>query len=98
MQITVPDHVLALLWDVKIQNPLPPEHYSFVIERILELGDVKQVKWMQKVFTKQQIVDTLTVSKRISVKSGNFYAVLYNLPRENLECFRAPFTQKQLRF
>lgn len=98
MKVKIPSKIKSLLWDVDISSIDLEKHYKYVIERIIEYGDVAEVKWMQKTFSKDQIIEILKTSKRISAKSGNFFAIKYNLSKEELECLRNPFTQKQNRF
>lgn len=98
MKTNIPSKIKSLLWDIDISTIDLDKHYKFIIERVIEYGDIEEVKWMQSTFSKDQIIETLKTSKRISAKSGNFFAIKYNLSKEELECLRNPFTQKQNRF
>lgn len=93
----IPD-VEKLLWDVDLNKLSLTNHYIFIIERILEFGDFPEVRWMFKNYSKEQIITVLKQSKRISPKSGNFFANYLNIPKEELQCMKEPFTNKQDRF
>jgi len=69
-----------------------------MIERILELGDETAINWMNQQFTLDQIKEVLITSKRISTKTGIFYAKIYDVNEHKLECIQKPFIQKQNRF
>ena len=94
----LPTYVSEHLWDTNPKNLSPTKHSSFIIERILEYGDKDSVKWMEKNFARQEIIDVLKKSNKISPKTGNFFALFYRVPKEELLCIRKPFTQKQNRF
>jgi hypothetical protein len=94
----IPSHVKEFLWDINLETLSTEKHYKFIIERVLEFGDEEAMKWMIKTYTKEQIIEVLTSSKRISPKTGGFYALYFGIPREELLCIKKPFTQKQNRF
>ena len=94
----IPEHIKNYLWDVNFDTLSTQEHKKFIIERVLEYGDTEAIDWMNKTYTKDEIVGILKTSKRISTKTGNFYAIIYNVPKEELECIKKPYTQKQNRF
>lgn len=98
MQTVIPQSVKSLLWDIDPDNISVIDSYRFVIERILEYGDFPEIGWMETTFTQAQIEDTLKTSRRISAKSGNFFAIKYQLPKETLLCIQQPFINKQDRF
>ncbi len=96
----IPKLLNTSLWDVDTSKLDIQEHKGYIIERILEFGDVPEINWMFSTYKKQDIVEILKKSKRISEKSGNFFYKILNLeePEENFECLRKPYTQKQNRF
>ncbi len=96
--INFPSFILPLLWDVNISELNLNAHKKFIIERVLEYGDLDSFNFILKTFDKNSIIDTLKTSKKISTKSGNFYALVLNVDRKELLCIQKPFTQKQNRF
>ena len=98
MESVIPQSVQLLLWDVDPAKVSLVENFKFVIERILEYGDLPEIKWMETTFSPEQITRTLTESKRISAKSGNFFAWKYHLAKSTLLCLQQPYTNKQDRF
>ena len=94
----IPPQVKKYLWDVKTETLDINEHSSFVIERVLEYGDTDALSWLLKTYKKEKILDVLKQSKRISPKTGNFYALYFGVPKEELLCIRKPFIRKQDRF
>lgn len=96
--MVIPEIIRAYLWDVDVTTLSPKKHHKFIIERVLEYGDFAAVEWLAENFEKEQIIEVLRVSKRISPKTGNFFAMYYKVPKESFECLKNPFTQKQNRF
>ncbi len=96
----IPNSLKTLLWDSDISKLNIEKNKKYIIERILEYGDIPEVKWLFSNFEKDDIVEVLKKSKKLSVKTGNyFYNVLeLNEPKENFECLKKPYTQKQNRF
>ena len=94
----IPSYVTKYLWDVPIGKLSVSKDRGFIIERVLEYGDLRAFEWINKSFAKEEIVKVLKRSKKISPKSGGFYALYYGIAKESLECIQRPFTQKQNRF
>ncbi len=94
----LPTFIKKLLWDVKIEDIPNPKNSQFIIERVLEYGDEKAFSWLCQNYSRKEILPVLKKSRRISPKTGNFYALYYKIPKEKLLCIRKPFTQKQNRF
>lgn len=96
--MSLPDYITKYLWDVNLKKISPKRHSEFVIERILEFGDFDSLKWIVEKYEKDKIIKVLKKSNKISPKTGNFYALYFGIPKEELLCIRKPFTQKQNRF
>ncbi len=58
----------------------PFDYPEYTISRILEYGDKEAVTWMQKIFTDSQIKNVIKNDRKISSKSANFWALIYNIP------------------
>ncbi len=95
--LTLPQNVKKFLWDVNTDN-LTKFDSAFIIERILEYGDWNELEWLIKNFKKEEITNVLKNSKRISSKTGNFYALYFDIPKKEILCINKPFIRKQDRF
>ncbi len=69
----VPERFRSLFWDTSLKNIHLRKNARYVIERILEFGDLDAVEWMQRVYTLQAVLDVLTLSKSITEKTRNFW-------------------------
>jgi hypothetical protein len=70
---TVPEHFRSLFWDTAIERIKIKRNARYVIERVLEYGDLDAVYWLQRVFPTQRILDVLEQSRQITLKSRNFW-------------------------
>lgn len=80
-----------IFWDTRLENIDPQKNARYVIERILEWGDFPHVRWMEKNYTKKQIIAALKVSRELSLKSANFWSDYYNVPKSKIKCLSKPF-------
>lgn len=69
---------------------------KFIIERIIEWGDIKSVRWLLKRYSAKAIKELVKKSRAISKKAANFWAVYLNIPKKDILCLSKQF-QKQHR-
>ncbi len=53
----------SLFWDVDPKTINPKKHATYIIERILDFGDDREVRWMWNYYPKRQIADTVKKSR-----------------------------------
>ena len=61
----------------------------------MELGDVPAVRWMLASFSLQEITDVLKTSRRLSPFSANFWALYFDVDKENVLCLSTSFLREQ---
>ena len=91
MQSLLPKTFSKYFWDTKPESISLDKHSTYIIERLLEFGDIEELEWINKIYTREQILNTLRTSRRISPKTGNFFALFYGIPKESLECMKKSF-------
>ena len=94
----IPDYITKLLWDVKIQNLSMVKDADFIIERVLEYGDQQEFSWLEANFEREQIINKLISSVNLSAKSANFYAFIYQIPKNQVVALQKNYLNKQSRF
>jgi len=67
----------------------------YVLKRILEYGDAQAVSWMLKNFRRSEIKDVMCNFRGLSQKSANFWALLLNIPKEEVICLKKPSLKEQ---
>ncbi len=91
----LPSFLQKYFWDVDFLEVDKNSYSMFIIERILEFGDQKSVRWMLNNFNLDEIKKVIMVSRNLSKKSANFWQIIFNIGRDKILCFRKSSLQKQ---
>jgi len=87
-----------LFWDIDFSTLEKDKNKEFIIERVLEFGDVCDFEDLKKLYSLEDIKNVLKNSHNLSFKSANFYALILKVPRKEVLCLRKPLIQRQDRF
>ena len=85
----VPKEVQRLFWDVKKGEVDTEVHRSYIIRRVMDFGNMADVKWMEETYSTERIVEVVKKSKGLSRKSAYFWAAFYNIAVEEIACLKA---------
>jgi hypothetical protein len=66
----------ALFWDADLTRLDLQENKEYIIERTLELGDGRAVRWLFSIYSPSDIKKVLAKSRRISRKSSNYWSLI----------------------
>jgi len=80
----IPQNLRALFWDTNVDNFNPTAYPEYTIARVLEYGDEKAVAWMRQTFSGEEIKQVVRTERRLSRKSANFWALVYDIPPEQV--------------
>lgn len=94
METFIPKTFKKYFWDTDINKLDKEKNSSFIIERLLELGDINELNWLNNSYSKKRITTVIKNSRRISSKTGNFFSLYYNIPKESIVCMKTHYTQK----
>jgi hypothetical protein len=75
----VPLRFRPLFWDTVLENIHINRNARYIIERVLEFGDLDAVEWLQKVYPVRKIADVLNLSKNVTEKSKNFWTIWFGV-------------------
>lgn len=76
---SVPMRLRTLFWDTALENINLKNHARYVIDRVLESGDLDAFTWLSNVFPGWKIQEALILSRNISVKSRNFWQIWFGV-------------------
>jgi hypothetical protein len=76
---TVPEAFRSLFWDARLEDIHVRRNARYIIERILEMGNLDGVNWIQRIYPVQKIIEVLISSRGLSQKSINFWSLWFNL-------------------
>lgn len=65
-----------LFWDTDLTRLDPQENKQYIIERALELGDEKAVRWLFLNYARTDIKKVLRKSRNISRKSSYYWNLI----------------------
>jgi len=62
----------SLFWDINREKLSSEKDWFFIIERVLEFGDIDDLFWMKKTFPKKKVEDTIRKSRILSSKTRSY--------------------------
>ena len=75
-----------LFWDTDFNKIDSKKNASTVIERVLDFGDIGQIKVMFRYYNQEKVEQVLKTSKRLTAKSANFWADYFELQKKDVPC------------
>ncbi len=73
----VPEEFHYLFWDTDPKGIDLKKNAGYVIERVLEMGGLDALRWIQRLYPTRRIVETLETSRKITPKSRNFWTIWF---------------------
>ncbi|MEK7452101.1 MAG: hypothetical protein AAB664_02085 [Patescibacteria group bacterium] len=67
----------SLFWDVDPKSINPKKHAQYIIERILDLGNDREIRWMNRQYSKTMIGKVVKKSRVLHKKSKNLWSLVY---------------------
>lgn len=71
----IPDEFRYLFWDADPESIDLKKNARYIIEKVLEMGGLNALQWIQRLYPTKLIVETLETSRKITPKSRNFWAI-----------------------
>jgi hypothetical protein len=90
MAARLPIEAQRFFWDTDSTQLDVDEYPDYVLERLLEYGDLPSVRWMLQRFPREEIIAVLQSSRRLSSLSANFWALYFGLDRDKIPCLSKP--------
>lgn len=93
----LPAFLKEYFWDVDFKKIDQERSAIYVIERLLEYGDIKAIKWLVKTYNREQIKEVLMTKRGLSPKTANFWGIMLNVPKSQILCFKKGFPNPPVR-
>ena len=77
--MAVPPRFRALFWDTSLDKIHIKRNARYIIERVLEFGDMYALEWLQRVYPTRTIIDVIFLSRNITEKSRNFWMLWFGI-------------------
>ena len=91
----LPSHCQKYFWDVDFIKLDYKKYPSFVIERLLEYGDVISLKWMFKKYSRKEIQQVVIKSRNLTLKSVLFWANFLEIDKDKILCLKKSYLARQ---
>lgn len=75
----IPERFRSLFWDTTLENINIKKHARYIIERVLEFGDLNAIKWLQRVYPVKVITDFMNISRGITERSKSFWMIWFGV-------------------
>ncbi len=76
----IPKCFAYLFWDADVSKIHLQHNARYIIEKVLELGDLDALWWIQDLYPTRKIIETCEVSRKISEQSKNFWRIWFGTP------------------
>ena len=86
----IPEHLRPLFWDLGLQQVDLKSYPEYTIGRVLELGDQGAVSWLRETFPRPAIERVIRGERRLSRRSANFWALVYEIPADQVAALCGP--------
>ena len=68
----------ALFWDVDPKTIDPEKHARYIIERVMEFGNDREVRWVSQYYTKRKIRDVVKRARGVMhQRSKNLWLLVF---------------------
>lgn len=85
----------TFFWDVNCDQLDAEAHKAFVIERLLQYGGAKEVRWILETYSREDIIAVVKKSKRVDRKTANFWMIHFDIPCEEVLCLNRRLIHEQ---
>lgn len=87
----LPKRFYRYFWDVEAKRVNPAKHPKYVINRLLDKGDLAAARWVLAAFPKETIVETLKTRRDFSFDTATFWSRYLHIPKEEVKCMQEPW-------
>lgn len=89
--VKAPKFLRQYFWDIDFIKLDPEKNPQYVIERLLEFGDVRSVRWVLKTFPKEVIAKTVMTRRGLSPRTASFWAFMLNIDDKDIVCLQEQY-------
>lgn len=87
----LPASFYQFFWDVDPKKVNPRTHPYYVINRLLDKGDLSAARWVRRNFPEELIKETIKTKRDFAFSTIIFWARLLNIPLGEIKCMQEPY-------
>lgn len=95
---SLPQELHRYFWDIDASKLNPAEHPKYVINRLMNIGDVPAIRWMRRSFPEILVIETVKTMRDFSSKTAMFWAHYYHIPKEEILCMQEQYRSMRRTF
>jgi hypothetical protein len=90
----IPERVKRLFWDVDKETVDLKLHRSYIVLRIMDYGNMDDVKWMLKTYSDEEIIEVVKKRRGLTRKSAYFWSTYLKIPIEEVASLKTKLPEK----
>ena len=83
-----PAFLKPFFWDVSFEDLDVRADYYFILERLLESGNDRALRWVLEQYEDGELLEVVKTSPRLSAKTGSFWRCYFRLTEGEVRCLR----------
>jgi len=87
----IPKSLHKYFWDVDVKKLDPEKKPYFVINRLIDKGNLEAAKWVRKNFSEEEIKITFYRIRDFNTKVGRFWTLFLKIPQEKVACLQPSY-------
>ena len=87
----LPPEFYFFFWDIDPNKLDPSKKPYYVINRLLDKGNLEAVRWVRRNFPEDLIVETIKKMRDMSFKTAMFWGRFLNISMEDIKCMQEPY-------
>lgn len=82
----IPPEFKPIFWDTAMQNLDLKKHKKYIIERVLNFGDLEHFSWLLQNYTPEEIIEEVKSNRQIDKRSAVLVANFFDVDKEEIFC------------
>jgi len=83
----------SLFWDADEIDA--GDHAAYIIARILDFGDMKDVRALRKIYSNEKIIEVIRTRRGLLPQTGKYWALKFKISLDGVACLKK-YYQKTL--
>ena len=89
--LKLPEYLRSYFWDIEFEKLKIDTHASLVIKRVLDRGNLRDIRWLMKTYGKTAIKEVVMKTKDLARPTCNFWADVLDLDKSKIPCLQKPY-------
>ena len=84
----MPIELKKYFWDTNFEKLDLKKNMKYIISRLFCEGDIEDIRWLKKNYTREEIIETAKTSRRLTPLAANFLSVIYDIDKEEMQYYK----------